>query len=93
MEDVSYDIILMDCQMPEMDGFETTLSIRKREKAPDERCPWKAPVYIIALTANAMQGDGQNCLATGMDDYLSKPLKLPELQLALDRSKLARKQL
>jgi len=85
LERVAYDIIFMDCQMPEMDGFEATRLIRVRESAAGQTCPWRVPIRIIALTANAMQGDRDKCLAAGMDDYLSKPLRLKELQAALDR--------
>ena len=89
LEQISYGIILMDCQMPEMDGYEATRAIRQREQALDGRCPWKAPVYIIALTASALQGDSEKCLAVGMDDYLSKPVRSSELQAALERSTFA----
>jgi two-component system, sensor histidine kinase and response regulator len=85
-----YDIILMDCQMPEMDGYEATRVIRKQEQSLGKACSWKSPVYIIAVTANAMQADREKCLATGMDDYLSKPVRPLELRAALERSKLAR---
>jgi CheY-like chemotaxis protein len=71
-----YDIILMDVQMPEMDGLEATNIIRKTSV--------KQPV-IIALTANAMQGDQDECLRAGMDDYLSKPVKLEELVKMLEK--------
>jgi two-component system sensor histidine kinase/response regulator len=87
LEQISCDVILMDCQMPEMDGYETTLAIRKREQSLEQVCPWKSPVYIIALTAHAMQGDKEKCLAVGMDDYLSKPMRISELQAALERWK------
>jgi CheY-like chemotaxis protein len=86
---VSYDLILMDCQMPEMDGYEATHEIRKQEQSLEKPCPWRSPVYIVALTANAMRGDSEKCLAVGMDDYLSKPVRLSELQAVLERSKLA----
>jgi len=74
-----YAAILMDCQMPVMDGFEATAAIRAAQ-ASDQ-----APVPIIAMTANAMQGDRQRCLAAGMDDYLSKPIKPAELSAALNK--------
>jgi len=89
LEQVSYDVILMDCQMPELDGYETTQTIRKREKALDPRCPWKSPVHIVAMTAHAMQGEREKCLAAGMDDYLAKPVRSAELKAVLERSKLA----
>ena len=93
LQQISYDIILMDCQMPEMDGYEATRAIRKREKSSDQSCSWKSPVYIIAMTANAMQGESEKCFAVGMDDYLSKPVRISELQTALERWKLAQNQL
>ncbi len=87
---ISYDIILMDCQMPEMDGYEATQALRKREQSLESPCPWHAPLYIIAMTANAMQGDREKCLTAGMNDYLSKPVRAANLKSALERGKRAR---
>ncbi|MBI2514513.1 MAG: response regulator [Opitutae bacterium] len=78
-----YPVVFMDVQMPEMDGYESTRAIRQRER--DASCPWERPVHIIALTANAMQGDREKCLAIGMNDYISKPVRGEEMQEALER--------
>ena len=86
---IPFDVILMDCQMPDMDGYSATQAIRQMERISDPPCPWKAPIYIIAMTAHAMKGDRENCLAAGMDDYLSKPVGLADLQAALERRKQA----
>jgi signal transduction histidine kinase/CheY-like chemotaxis protein len=84
LEQAAYDVILMDCQMPELDGYQATQTIRQREQALDEPCPWQGPVHIIAMTAHAMQGEREKCLAAGMDDYLTKPVRTHELKAALD---------
>jgi two-component system sensor histidine kinase/response regulator len=73
-----FDLILMDVQMPEMDGFEATHAIREIEKLKGTH------VHIIALTANAMKSDRDQCLAAGMDGYLAKPIKLDTLLAAID---------
>jgi len=78
-----YDLVLMDVQMPEMDGLESTRRMVKEFPLRKDR-PW-----IIALTANAMQGDRELCLHSGMDDYISKPLRLTELSSALERARIA----
>jgi len=80
-----YDIILMDCQMPGTDGYEATRAIRKREQSLDQCGRGKSPVYIVAMTASAMQDERETCLAAGMDDYISKPVRGPELEAALER--------
>ena len=85
---IPYDVVLMDCQMPEMDGYETAQAIRQRENRSDSPCPWKSPLYIIAA-AHAMQGDREKCLAAGMDDYLSMPIRPAELQATLERWQIA----
>jgi signal transduction histidine kinase/CheY-like chemotaxis protein/PAS domain-containing protein len=86
-----YVLVLMDCQMPVMDGFEATRLIRERETAArsEQDTPHPSPrtphIPIIAVTANAMQGDRELCLAAGMDDYLSKPIQLDTLRAVLHR--------
>ena len=90
LEKIPYDVVFMDCQMPEMDGYEATRAIRKREADTQRPCPWKIPMHIIAMTANAMAGDREKCLASGMDDYISKPTQLPQLRASLERRDQAR---
>ncbi len=74
-----YDVIFMDCQMPELDGYEASRLIREREQSGTTRTP------IIAMTANALVGDRELCLEAGMDDYLSKPITADRLRAALAR--------
>ena len=75
----AFDLILMDCAMPEMDGYEATREIRVREQRSGKRVP------IVALTANAMAHDRDECLSAGMDDHLSKPFSMQAMQAMLDR--------
>lgn len=76
--DTKYDLILMDCQMPEMNGFEATTKIRELEQGKNSRIP------VIAVTANALIGDREVCLAAGMDDYLSKPFTMQQIKQYLE---------
>ncbi len=75
---IRYDVILMDCHMPDMDGYAATRKLRELEASRKSHHIW-----VIALTANAMQGDREECLAAGMDDYISKPVRVPDLESAL----------
>jgi CheY-like chemotaxis protein len=74
----SFDLILMDCQMPRMDGYEATREVRRLEGG-QRRTP------IVALTANAMKGDEERCMASGMDGFVSKPIDRPKLEACLNR--------
>jgi CheY-like chemotaxis protein len=77
--DNPYDIVFMDIQMPEIDGYEATKLIRSEEKSKGKKTP------IIALTANALAGDREKCLEAGMDDYLSKPLEASKIEEILNK--------
>jgi hypothetical protein len=77
--ETAFDVILMDVQMPEMDGLSATMAIRTRERLRGGHVP------IVALTAYAMQGDRERCLMAGMDDYLSKPVRVEDLQRIVER--------
>ncbi len=82
LQRIDYALVFMDCQMPEMDGYEATRLIRKQEK--ENQCA-RPPPHIIAVTASAMQGDRERCLAAGMNDYVCKPMRGHELKQALER--------
>ena len=74
-----FDVVLMDVQMPEMDGFEATAAIRERERAAGRHTP------IIAMTAHALQGDKERCLSAGMDAYISKPIQTNEFFATIEK--------
>ncbi|HYN01902.1 MAG TPA: response regulator, partial [Vicinamibacteria bacterium] len=80
LEKEAFDLVLMDVQMPELDGLETTAAIRERERVRGGHLP------IVAVTAHAMKGDAERCLAAGMDGYVAKPLQPRELQAAIARA-------
>jgi protein-histidine pros-kinase len=84
------DVVLMDCQMPVMDGWEATRAIRDLESLGRLAEGSRSPLPVLAVTANAMEGDRERCLEAGMDEYLTKPIK-PERLLAAIESFLARR--
>jgi CheY-like chemotaxis protein len=87
LERDTFDVVLMDVQMPDMDGFEATAEIRKKEMESERH------QIVIALTAHAMKDDRERCLAGGMDDYLSKPIRPQELDAVLEKYALKSRQL
>jgi len=80
LERIPYDVVFMDCQMPEMDGWEATRRIRQREAEQS-----RPPVHVVAMTANAMSADRELCVAAGMNDFVAKPVRLEELARVLDQ--------
>ena len=80
LQTVPYDLVLMDCQMPEMDGFEATRAVRLKEAAASS-----PSIPIIAMTASAMQADRERCLQAGMNDFIAKPVQPGELAEMLAR--------
>jgi len=85
LERQPYDLVFMDVQMPEMDGLEATRMIRERQRRGTEFPNFKSPIIIVAMTASAMQGDREKCLAAGMDDYLAKPVRPEDVRAILER--------
>ena len=83
----TFDCVLMDCQMPVMDGFEATRQIRGGQSGV-----LQPHIRVIAMTANAMVGDRERCLECGMDDYVAKPIKVPLLKEALDKARATLRQ-
>ena len=81
----SYDLIFMDVMMPEMGGLQATRIIRERQQQKSEFPNFKSSIIIVAMTANAMQGDREKCLAAGMDDYLAKPVRLEDIRTVVER--------
>jgi CheY-like chemotaxis protein len=84
-EQTPNDVILMDCHMPEMGGYATTGMIRQRESMSNGHAILHT--HIVAMTADAMEGDREKCLAAGIDDCLSKPTRIDDLPIALGRSR------
>jgi CheY-like chemotaxis protein/nitrogen-specific signal transduction histidine kinase len=80
-----YDLIFMDVMMPEMGGLEATAVIRQRQKQSSQFQNYKASIIIVAMTANAMQGDREKCIAAGMDDYIAKPVRLEDVRKIVER--------
>jgi signal transduction histidine kinase/CheY-like chemotaxis protein/HPt (histidine-containing phosphotransfer) domain-containing protein len=86
IEKVPYDVVLMDCEMPEMDGYTATREIRRRTREKPPVGGVSHSVYIIAMTADAMAGTRERCFQAGMNDYVSKPVTSADLKVALDRA-------
>lgn len=80
IKEKSYDLILMDCQMPEMDGYVATAEIRKLEQINN-----KSPVPIIAVTAHSLESDREKCMTSGMNDYIPKPINIDQLATTIEK--------
>ena len=80
-----YDLIFMDVMMPEMDGLEATRMIRERQKDRTRHPNYKSPIIVVAMTASAMPGDREKCLAAGMDDYIAKPVRPEDVRVIVER--------
>jgi CheY-like chemotaxis protein len=81
----AYDLVLMDCHMPEMDGYQATRAIRQRERSEHATGGSDRHVPIVALTASVLEVDRERCFASGMDDFISKPFRPEQLHAALRR--------
>jgi CheY-like chemotaxis protein len=79
LERADFDLVLMDIQMPEMDGISATVAVREKERETGNHLP------IIAVTAHAMKGDKERCFEAGMDGYITKPIRVPELLAAIEQ--------
>src|SRR5262249_51391652 len=80
-----YDLVFMDVMMPEMGGLEATRVIRERQNRKSEFPNYQSSIIIVAMTANAMQGDREKCLGAGMDDYIAKPVRLEDIRAIVER--------
>ena len=85
LERQPYDLVFMDVMMPEMGGLEATKIIRERQQLPAQYPHYKTPMVIVAMTANAMQGDREKCISAGMDDYLAKPVRPEDIRNVIER--------
>jgi CheY-like chemotaxis protein/HPt (histidine-containing phosphotransfer) domain-containing protein len=85
LERQPYDLVFMDVMMPEMGGLEATRMIRERQQQKSKFPHYKSPIVIVAMTANAMQGDREKCISAGMDDYLAKPVRPEDIRLIIER--------
>jgi CheY-like chemotaxis protein len=85
LERQPYDLIFMDLLMPEMNGLEATRIVRQRQSQTAQFPNYKSPIIVVAMTASAMEGDREKCMAAGMDDYLAKPVRPEDLRTVLSR--------